>query len=73
MSHDVLWEKRSSKRWKNTNRHQFLIYENHAMKAIKQRSGINEVTIFSLALEIGMSLTVEALLDISSITEPQMA
>jgi len=34
---------------------------------------INEVTAFALGFKIGMSLTVESLLDISSITKPQMA
>ena len=33
---------------------------------------INEVTAFALGFKIGMSLTVEIMLDISSITEPQM-
>ena len=34
---------------------------------------INEVTAFALGFKIGMSLTVETMLDVSSITEPQMA
>ena len=34
---------------------------------------INEVTAFALGFKIGMSLTVETMLDIGSITEPQMA
>lgn len=34
---------------------------------------INEVTAFALGFKIGMSLTVETMLNISSITEPQMA
>ena len=34
---------------------------------------INEVTAFALGFKIGMSLTVETMMDIGSITEPQMA
>lgn len=33
---------------------------------------INDVTAFTLGFKIRMSLTVETMLDISSITEPQM-
>ena len=40
---------------------------------VSELNDMNEVTAFTLGFKIGMSLTVETMLNISSITEPQMA